>query len=96
MFANSSTRLLSTPAETVPGLTAVGWTALFAPKGTPQAIVQQLSEDLRKPLEDPDVRARLETIGGTPFQAIYTAELACFIESEQKLWWPIVKDAELK
>ena len=87
---------IPTAAETVPGLTAVGWTALFAPKGTPQAIVQQLSEDLRKVVEDPDVRARLETAGGTPFQALYTADLARFIESEQKLWWPVVKDAELK
>ena len=87
---------IPTAAETVPGLTAVGWTALFAPKGAPQTIVQQLSEDLRKALEDPDFRARFETIGSTPFQAIYTAELARFIESEQKLWWPTVKDAELK
>ena len=87
---------IPTAAETVPGLTAVGWVALFAPKGTPQAIVQQLSEDLRKALEDPDFRARFETIGSTPFQAIYTAELARFIETEQKLWWPVVKDAELK
>jgi len=87
---------IPTAAETLPGLTAVGWAALFAPKGTPQAIVQQLSEDLRKALEDPDYRARFETIGSTPFQAIYSAELARFIESEQKLWWPVVKDAELK
>ena len=70
--------------------------ALFAPKGTPQAIVQQLSQDLRKAQEDPDLRARLEKIGNTPFQAIYTADLARFIESDQKLWWPVVKDAELK
>ena len=87
---------MPTAAETLPGLTAVGWAALFAPKGTPQAIVQQLSEDLRKALEDPGFRARLETIGVTPFQAIYTAELARFIESDQKLWWPVVKEAELK
>lgn len=84
-----------TAAEAVPGLTAVGWTALFAPRGTPQAIVQQLSEDLRKVMEAPDVRARLEQIG-TPFQPIFTADLARFIESEQKLWWPIVKEAEPK
>jgi tripartite-type tricarboxylate transporter receptor subunit TctC len=87
---------MPTAAETVPGLIAVGWTALFAPKGTPQPIVQQLSADLRKVQEDPNVRARLETTGATPFQAIFTADLARFIESEQKLWWPIVKDAELQ
>src|SRR6478736_1531504 len=79
---------IPTAAETVPGLTAVGWAALFAPKGTPQAIIQQLSQDLRKAQEDPNFRARLQTTGVTPFQAIYTAELARFVESEQQLWWP--------
>jgi len=86
---------MPTAVETVPGLTAVGWTALFASRGTPQPIVQQLSEDLRKVLEDPDVRKRLEKIG-TPFRPIFTADLARFIESEQKLWWPIVKEAAPK
>jgi tripartite-type tricarboxylate transporter receptor subunit TctC len=52
---------IPTAAEIVPGLTAVGWTALFAPKGTPQAIVQQLSEDLRKAQGDPDVEPTAAT-----------------------------------
>ena len=83
---------LPTAAETVPGLMAVGWTALFAPKGTPEAIVRQLVDDLRKALEDPDVRSRFEQIG-SPFRPIFADDLARFIEAEQKLWWPIVKDA---
>jgi tripartite-type tricarboxylate transporter receptor subunit TctC len=81
--------------ETVPGLTAVGWVALVAPRGTPEAIVAQLSEDLRKVLETPEVRARLEQTG-TPFRPVFTAELARFIEGEQKLWWPVVKESETK
>jgi tripartite-type tricarboxylate transporter receptor subunit TctC len=83
-------------AETVPGLIALGWTALVAPRGTPQPIVQQLSEDLRRVIESSDTRARLEKIGATPFQPIFTADLARFIENEQKLWWPIVKETEPK
>jgi tripartite-type tricarboxylate transporter receptor subunit TctC len=96
----TSERLPSLPdlplaLETVPGLTAVGWVALMAPKGTPEAIVAQVSEDLRKVLETADVRARLEQTG-TPFRAVFTADLARFIEAEQKLWWPVVKEAESK
>jgi len=87
---------IPTAAETVPGLIALGWTALAAPKGTPPAIVQQLTEDLRKVIESSDTRARLDKIGATPFQAIFAADLASFIESEQKLWWPIVNEAESK
>jgi len=84
---------IPTAAETVPGLVAVGWTALAAPKGTPQTTVQELTEDLRMVMESSDTRARLEKIGATPFQALFAADLARFIESEQKLWWPIVNEA---
>jgi hypothetical protein len=30
---------------------------------------------------------------GTPFTPIFGADVARFIEGEQKLWWPIVKEA---
>jgi tripartite-type tricarboxylate transporter receptor subunit TctC len=82
-------------AGTVPGLVAIGWQALFAPKGTPLAIVQQLGDDLGKALNMPDVRSRIEHTG-TPFRPIFSAELVRFIESEQRLWWPIVKTSGLK
>jgi tripartite-type tricarboxylate transporter receptor subunit TctC len=83
---------LPTVAETVPGLTAVGWTAIVAPKGTPEGIVRQLGEDLRKALEAPNIRTTLDQIGRS-FRPMFSAELARFIEAEQKLWWPIVKAA---
>jgi len=83
---------LPTAAETVPGLTAVGWQALLAPKGTPEAIIQQLREDLRKALEDTHLQTRFAQIG-TPFRPVSTADAIRFIEADQKLWWPIVKGA---
>jgi tripartite-type tricarboxylate transporter receptor subunit TctC len=86
---------LPTAAETVPGLTAVGWQALVAPKGTPEAIIDQLRNDLRRVLEDAHLQTRLAQIG-TPFRPMSTADVIRFIEVEQKLWWPIVKDAVSK
>jgi tripartite-type tricarboxylate transporter receptor subunit TctC len=83
---------LPTVAETFPGLTAVGWTAIVAPKGTPEGIVQQLGEDLRKALEAPHIRATFDQIGRS-FRPMFSAELARFIQAEQELWWPIVKAA---
>jgi tripartite-type tricarboxylate transporter receptor subunit TctC len=81
---------LATAAETVPGLTAMGWQVLVAPKGTPESVVGQLAADLRKALESPDLRARLEHIG-MPFRPLFSVELVRFIEAEQRLWWPVVK-----
>jgi tripartite-type tricarboxylate transporter receptor subunit TctC len=86
---------LATAAETIPGLTAIGWQAVSARTGTPDPILVQLREDLRRTMSDSGVRARLDQIG-TPFQPIYGADVALFIEREQKLWWPIVKEAAAK
>ena len=74
----------------VPGLTAIGWLALTAPKGTPEAIVRKLTDDLRNVLKNPELQKRLlET--GSEFQPLFGAELTRFIQDEEKLWWPLVK-----
>jgi hypothetical protein len=33
---------------------------------------------------------------GTAYRGLFTTEFARFIEAEQKLWWPIVKEAGLQ
>jgi putative tricarboxylic transport membrane protein len=83
---------LATAAETVPGLTAMGWQALVAAKGIPAPIVEQLVDDLRGAMEVSDVRIRMGHVG-TPFRPVFSAALAQFIEAEQRLWWPIVKES---
>jgi tripartite-type tricarboxylate transporter receptor subunit TctC len=83
---------LPTAAETVPGLTAIGWVALAAPRGTPESVVLQLNEDLGKALRAPNVRAVLEQ-ADMIFRPMFASELARFIEAEQALWWPVVKAA---
>lgn len=80
---------LPTAAETVPGLRAIGWNVLSAPKGTPEVIARKIADDLRKALAAPEVEKRVEQIG-TPFRPLFGAELTQFIDSEQKLWWPLV------
>lgn len=48
------------------GYDVVTWTGLFAPKGTPGAIVSKLNEALNDALKDPEVRARLAEQGALP------------------------------
>lgn len=79
---------LPTAAESVPGLRAIGWNVLAAPKGTPGAITQRLADDVRKALASPDVQRRIGEIG-SPFRPLFGAELESFIDGEQKLWLPI-------
>lgn len=76
--------------ETMPGLHAVGWSGLVAPRATPEAVRRQLGEDLRKALENPDVIRRVDQIG-TPYKPLYGADFARFIEAEQKQWHPMIR-----
>lgn len=77
-----------TLSETVPGLTAVGWLGLFAPKGAPEAAVEQMSEALRAMLGNESIKARLGELG-TPFKLLFSADLAAFIAEDQALWLPL-------
>ena len=45
---------LPTVAETLLGFESVGWQALLAPAGTPDAIVRKVNTDLLKAMHDPD------------------------------------------
>ena len=57
------------------------WLGIFAPKGTPQAVIARLNEAMNKALQEADVKATLEAlgtnpVGGTPaaFQKMVEAE----------------------
>jgi len=86
---------LPTVVETVPGLTAVGWMSLAAPAGTPEHIVRRLNEGLRHVLEMPSVTQRFDELGAQ-VKIMTPSETKAFIENEQKVWWPIVKEAGIE
>jgi tripartite-type tricarboxylate transporter receptor subunit TctC len=46
-----------------PGLEAVTWVGIFAPAGTPQAIVARLNSEINRVIHDPDVAANLDKQG---------------------------------
>lgn len=50
-------------AETYPGVLAVTWFGLFAPKGTPKARQMRIAEAFAQALKDPAVASRLSSIG---------------------------------
>lgn len=76
--------------ETVPGVVSSGWIVLMAPAGVPDAIIQKLNADLRKVTAMPDVIERFQQLG--TYSRDYTpAQTGEFMRSEEKLWWPIVR-----
>src|SRR5207244_1266572 len=55
---------LPTVAETVPDFFVGAWTILLAPKGTPEATLRKIHNDMRIVLDDPEIRAKLALNGG--------------------------------
>ena len=85
---------LPTATETVPGLEAMGWFVLLAPAGTPEPIVRQVSKDLLRVLDLPELRKSFQDLG-TFVRPMSPAETTQFIRSEQQVWRPIVRSLNL-
>ena len=81
----------------LPAFQASGWNALFAPRGTPQPIVQVLNAALRKALDEPATKNKLESIGAIPPRAENRTPdgLRAFVASEIQKWAPIMKAANV-
>jgi len=77
--------------ETVPGVVSSGWIVLMAPAGVPDAIIQKLNADLRKVVALADVQERFHALG-TYTRDLTPAQTGEFMRSEERLWWPIVRE----
>jgi tripartite-type tricarboxylate transporter receptor subunit TctC len=82
----------------LPEFLALPWFALFAPKGTPQPILDKLTDALGRALDDDNVCRRLADIGGTiPAKAKRGQQpLAALVKSEIARWRPIIEAAKTK
>jgi tripartite-type tricarboxylate transporter receptor subunit TctC len=78
-------------AETLPGITAIGFMTLAAPAATPEPVLRKLGEALRQALDAPSVKQRYADLG-VPIRSLSPAETKAFVENEQKIWWPLVRE----
>lgn len=82
---------LPTVAESgLPGYEAIAWNGLLAPAGTSKAVVARLSAEIKKVLEQPDVRQRIEAQGFTP-SASAPEVFGNFMKSEVEKWAKVVQ-----
>jgi tripartite-type tricarboxylate transporter receptor subunit TctC len=79
----------------LPEFQATGWNAMFAPKGTPDEIVQKLNAAGRAALANEATRKRLLELGAElPDAAGQTSEaLAQLVRSEIDKWVPVIRKA---
>jgi tripartite-type tricarboxylate transporter receptor subunit TctC len=82
----------------LPEFTSAPWIALFAPKNTPQPILNDLSDALDEALDDQEVRRRFFELGGViPDKSRRGQQaLATLVKGEIARWGPIIKAANLQ
>ena len=81
---------LPTIAETLPGFEVNNWVGLFAPAGTPHAIVQRWNAEVQRTMQSPDIQARLPAEGAR-FIPTTPEQFGAFVQAEIRKWAPIVK-----
>lgn len=81
---------IQTVAETLPGFFAGGWNVLLAPNGTPQAIIDKVSVDMRKALDDAEIKSRLAGLGAF-LRPMTPAEVTAFSQEQQRIWRPVAE-----
>lgn len=79
----------------VPGYEVSAWYGLFAPAGTPPAIVQRLQAEVVSALKDPALLQRLSALGAEPAGST-PEELSRFVRSEYDKWGKVVRQAGIR
>jgi tripartite-type tricarboxylate transporter receptor subunit TctC len=82
----------------LPQFAVSAWYALFAPKGTPAAVLDALSEALDKALDDDTVRKRLSDLGcslpAKPERG--QVALTALVKTEVARWTPLIRAANTR
>lgn len=81
---------IPTVAETLKGFEATSWNGLWAPAGTPRAIVDRLAADVKAIMERPDVMKKATELGSTPAPSS-PDQFAAFIKGEREKWQEVVR-----
>lgn len=79
----------------LPGYVVDNWYGLFAPAGTPTAVLARLNADLVKTLNDADVRARLIAAGQDPAPSS-AEEMGAALRADIAQWARVVEAAAIK
>jgi len=101
LAVSSLTRLPSLPniptldEAGVKGFEANGWYGIVAPAGTSREIVARLNAEIRRDMETPELRARLDAEGAIP-AADSPEAFAAFIASEIARWGSVLKRAGIE
>ena len=73
----------------LPGYEMLNWLGMFAPAGTPRAVVEKLSSELVRIVRMPEVSRALQASGAEP-TPLGADEFSAFVKSEVEKWAKVV------
>jgi tripartite-type tricarboxylate transporter receptor subunit TctC len=82
-------------ASGVPGYEYHTWFGFWAPKGTPQAVIDKLDAEVKKALADPGVQQKIAAGAGEP-STMARKDIEPFVKGEIAKWAEVVKRAGIK
>ncbi|MGB6102837.1 MAG: tripartite tricarboxylate transporter substrate binding protein [Pusillimonas sp.] len=71
-----------------------GWNGLFAPKGTPPAVIDKVNKAVNDALAMPEIRDRLIAEGSVPVGGS-PADFSTFVDAEIKSWGEVARKANV-
>ena len=87
---------LPTIGEFYPGFENSIWLGLFAPAGIPEATLSKLRAELKRVLDSPEVKQRMNAAGGLDPYLATPEEFAALIQRDYEKYAKVVKDIGLK
>ncbi|ANN77840.1 Bug family tripartite tricarboxylate transporter substrate binding protein [Bordetella flabilis] len=82
-------------ADTVPGYDVTSWYAIFAPAGTPDAIVQKVDRMVRKVMTSKVSKDKLDSLGAVA-ATMDQKQFAVFVDKELDRWGKIIRPLNLQ
>ena len=84
-----------TVAETVvPNFEVISWTGIAGPANLPKPVVDKLNAELRRALAVPEVKSKLEAMGGDP-RATTPDEMKALVGRQYEVWKKLAVEANL-
>jgi tripartite-type tricarboxylate transporter receptor subunit TctC len=78
----------------IPGFEVISWTGLAGPAKLPMPIVDKLNAEVRRAISVPDVKGKLESMGGDP-RATTPAEMRALVAGQFATWTGLAKEANI-
>ena len=78
-----------------PGFELEAWVALFAPKGTPPAAIEKLTDAVKVAMESPAVRKSAET-AGVEIRYMTPPQLDAVVRKDITYWSKVIKTSNIK